>query len=247
MVKIKDFIHSEEQEELLYPSSDGKPMADNTLQFEWIVKIKLNLERITVGKDIFVAGDLLWYPVEGSPRTNKAPDVMVAIGRPKGHRRSYRQWREKHIAPQVVFEILSKSNDSDEMNKKLNFYQKHGVQEYYIYDPDKNIFTIYHQTDKRLSIQPVTEHWTSPLLGIHFHWTDKTLELADPNHQPFVTYLELAEKQGELVDKLRQSWAERKAEQAKFAEELAKKDEVILEKDKEIQALKDLLKQAGLL
>ncbi len=27
-----------------YPDSDGKPMADNTEQYEWIVKIKENLE-----------------------------------------------------------------------------------------------------------------------------------------------------------------------------------------------------------
>jgi hypothetical protein len=34
--------------------------------------------------DVFVAGDLLWYPVEGRPDICRAPDVMVAIGRPKG-------------------------------------------------------------------------------------------------------------------------------------------------------------------
>lgn len=30
----------------LYPSSDGKPMADNTWQYRWIVLIKENLELI---------------------------------------------------------------------------------------------------------------------------------------------------------------------------------------------------------
>jgi hypothetical protein len=28
----------------LYPSSDGKPMADNTQQYRWLVLIKENLE-----------------------------------------------------------------------------------------------------------------------------------------------------------------------------------------------------------
>jgi hypothetical protein len=32
---------------------------------------------------VFVAGDLLWYPVEGNNRLSTAPDVMVAFGRPK--------------------------------------------------------------------------------------------------------------------------------------------------------------------
>ena len=29
---------------ILYPDSDGQPMADNTKQFRWIVTIKENLE-----------------------------------------------------------------------------------------------------------------------------------------------------------------------------------------------------------
>jgi hypothetical protein len=43
--------------------------------------------------NVFVAMDLLWYPVEGNPRIRVAPDVLVALGRPKGHRGSYKQWR----------------------------------------------------------------------------------------------------------------------------------------------------------
>ena len=49
--------------EIIYPDSDGQPMSDNTKQYRWIVTIKENLE-ILFAKvpDIFVAGDLLWYP-----------------------------------------------------------------------------------------------------------------------------------------------------------------------------------------
>ncbi|MEE6161048.1 hypothetical protein U9R62_06765 [Cylindrospermopsis raciborskii DSH] len=34
--------------------------------------------------DVFVAGDLFWYPVEGSNKIKLAPDTMVVFGRPKG-------------------------------------------------------------------------------------------------------------------------------------------------------------------
>src|SRR5436190_17639045 len=45
-----------------YPDSDGRPMADNTLQFEWIVTIKSGLEALFHhDPGVFVAGDLLWY------------------------------------------------------------------------------------------------------------------------------------------------------------------------------------------
>jgi hypothetical protein len=47
--------------EIVYPESDGKPMADNTKQFTWIVKIKENLEVLFKSNpDVFVAGDLFW-------------------------------------------------------------------------------------------------------------------------------------------------------------------------------------------
>src|SRR3954466_14530691 len=86
---------------IIYPEDDGQPMAENTLQFQWIVTIKEGLERAFRNRaDVFVAGDLLWYPTEGVPQTRQAPDAMVVFGRPKGYRGSYRQWDEGGIAPQ---------------------------------------------------------------------------------------------------------------------------------------------------
>jgi Uma2 family endonuclease len=77
--------------EIIYPDSDGNPMADNTEHYEWIVKIKENLEILFAStNDVFIAGDLLWYPVEGSVKTRQAPDVMVIFSRPKGKRGSYK-------------------------------------------------------------------------------------------------------------------------------------------------------------
>lgn len=77
---------------IIYPESDGQPIADNTKQFRWIVVIKENLELLfATNPDVFVAGDLLWYPVEGDNKKNQAPDAMVVFGRPKGDRGSYKQ------------------------------------------------------------------------------------------------------------------------------------------------------------
>ena len=40
---------------VIYPDSDGQPMADNTLQFRWIVLIKENLECVfRDAPDVFV-------------------------------------------------------------------------------------------------------------------------------------------------------------------------------------------------
>src|SRR3954449_8234815 len=52
-----------------YPEDNGEPMAENTLQFKWIVLVKEGLETLYFhDPDVFVAGDLLWYPVEGEPK-----------------------------------------------------------------------------------------------------------------------------------------------------------------------------------
>jgi Uma2 family endonuclease len=107
-----------ERPEIDYPDSDGLPMADNTLQYEWIVTIKGGLDAIFLDdSNVFVAGDLLWYPVQGEPEIRTAPDATVAIGRPKGYRGSYKQWEGGNLAPQVVFEVLSPGNRPREMVK----------------------------------------------------------------------------------------------------------------------------------
>ena len=79
-------------------------------------------------ENVFIAGDLLWYPVEGKPQICQAPDTMVVFCRPKVDRSSYQQWREDNIPPQVVFEIRSHNDSDTKMAKKLSFYQRYGVE-----------------------------------------------------------------------------------------------------------------------
>ena len=175
-----------------YPDSDGQPMADNTKQFRWIVVIKENLELLFVNQpEVFVAGDLLWYPVEGDNAIRQAPDVMVVVGRPKGDRGSYRQWQEGNLAPQVVFEILSPGNRYGEMLRKLGFYDRHGVEEYYIYDPDKLELTGLLRGEQGLEVIEEINGWVSPRLQIRFQITDEGLEIYRPDGQQFLTYSEL--------------------------------------------------------
>lgn len=191
---------------IIYPDSDGQPIADNTEQFQWIVLLKENLECLFAQDDnIFVAGDLLWYPVEGHPEIRVAPDVMVALGRPKGKRGSYRQWEEDNIAPQVVFEILSPGNRAKEMIRKLQFYERYGVNEYYVYDPDDNELTGLQRGENGLEVIETIEDWTSPLLGIRFFLTPDTLEIYYPDGRKFLTTVELNQemtKESQRADRL---------------------------------------------
>lgn len=181
--------------ELVYPDSDGFPMADNTKQFRWIVLIKENLDYIFwEDETVFVAGDLFWYPVEGRPDIRVAPDVLVAFGRPKGDRGSYRQWEEGNIAPQVVFEVLSPGNSTKEMSRKLLFYNRYGVEEYYVYDPDRNDLMGLQRSEGELDPIDEMNNWVSPRLGVRFELTEETLNLYDPLGNLFLTPVELRQR-----------------------------------------------------
>ena len=192
-------FHLPTKKPIVYPDCDGQPMAENTLQYQWLVTIKDNLESIfDKNPDVFVAGDLLWYPVEGQPKISVAPDVMVAFGRPKGYRGSYKQWEEDGIAPHVVFEILSPGNRPTEMTRKFKFYEQHGVEEYYIHDPDANEVTGWLRVNGVLSEIADMRGWVSPRLGVRFEPEPDGLLLRRPNGTVFKAYREVEERSNDL-------------------------------------------------
>lgn len=178
--------------DVFYPEDDGKPMAENTKQYRWIVIIKENLEILLANNlDAFIAGDLLWYPIEGDNITCVAPDVMVVLGRPKGDRGSYQQWKERDIPPKVVFEIMSPSNTQREMQDKRTFYVTHGVDEFYIYDPERFRVSGYIRQGGELLPIANMEGWISPSLKIRFSKNNGELEIYYPDGRRFLTTLEL--------------------------------------------------------
>lgn len=203
--------------EVIYPESDGQPMADNTLQFQWIVMLKNGLDALFADDpNVFVAGDLLWYPVEGDNKTRQAPDVLVAFGRPKGYRGSYQQWHENNIPPQVVFEILSPGNTMTEMVRKFRFYELYGVEEYYIYDPDHNEFSGWLRQGMGLEpIDPI-DNWVSPRLGIRFVTTEDELVVVRPDGERFLTYVEIFKRHEQERQRAEQEYqrAEREYQRA---------------------------------
>jgi Uma2 family endonuclease len=214
--------------EIVYPDSDGQPMADNTKQFQWITVIKTNLDWLFRDEEmVFVAGDLLWYPIEGNPKYRVAPDVMVVFGRPKGDRGSYKQWLEDNIVPQVVFEILSPGNTEGEMERKLQIYARCGVEEYYIYDPDLNQLKGYQRSDDFFLDSPretildrieAMNGWTSPRLGITFRLIGEDLQITHPDGRIFETFDNVATERDLLLADKQQLEIEKSKRDAKLRE-----------------------------
>lgn len=227
-------------EGLLYPESDGQPMADNTKQFRWIVRVKEGIEYgMRHRPDVFVAGDLLWYPVKGDPSIRMAPDVMVVFGRPKGDRGSYLQWREEGIPPQVVFEILSPGN---RFSQKLRFYERYGVEEYYIYDPDRGTLEGFIRQGENLVEIQTMQGWRSPYLGIFFDLVDGELQLTYPDGQPFIDFSEALEQAAQARQQ-----AEQERQRAVQAQQEAEQERQRTAQERErANRLAERLRQMGL-
>jgi Uma2 family endonuclease len=207
--------------EVVYPDSDGQPMSDSTRQLRWIVTIQGGLDALSADDpNVFVTGDLLWYPVEGVPTIRTAPDAMVAFGRPKGDRGSYMQWREGGIAPQIVFEVLSPGNRPMDIGRKLDFYQRYGVEERYLYDPDEGDLRGWHGLHGTWRVIPAMSGWVSPRLRVRFDLEGDELVLYRPDGRRFASYLELEEQRKQAQNKADQ--ARREIEQVRHEADQAR-------------------------
>jgi len=222
------FGKSPKADEVIYPDSDGEPMAENTLQFQWICTIQGNLDLLFADRpDIFVAGDNLIYPVEGNNVIRQAPDIYVAFGRPKGHRGSYRVWEENGIFPQIVFEVLSPGNRAGQMSRRFKFYDKYGAQEYYILDPDRHSLKVYGRQGNSLAEIPFVGRWKSPRLEVTFVKQNDEISIVDSEGHRFRTFVELGiaadqERQRALQERHRAEQARAREEQARTREEQAR-------------------------
>jgi Uma2 family endonuclease len=216
----------------LYPDSDGQPIADNTLQYAWVALIKGNLDALFRDRDdVFVAADLLWYPVEGEPLIRVAPDALVAFGRPKGYRGSYKQWEEGGIAPQVVFEVLSPKNTQPEMIAKFHFYEEHGVEEYYVIDPEDHKAEGYTRGRAALRRVEALDGFVSPRLGVRFAVRPGQVQLFRPDGEVFRSF--------EDVDAGRQDALREAGEERHQKEEERRQKEQALHRAEEERRLKE--------
>jgi Uma2 family endonuclease len=221
-------LQSPDKSKLIYPEDNGEPMSNNTEQFRLIVEIKENLELLfTNDPNVFVAGDLLWYPVEGNNKICRSLNVMVVFGRQKGYRGSYQQWNEDNIPPQAVLEICS-GDSIGLMLKKFQFYERYGVEEYYLYDPQTLELTGWQRVEEQLEEIEQMDGWVSPRLGVRFQLSETELQIFGPSGTPFMSFVEL--------DRLRQQ-AEVRAQQA----------ETLLEQERSrSQALEARLREMGI-
>ena len=118
-----------------YPSSDGRPMAENDAQRAAIMYAIGALDLWFADRpDVYVSGDLLIYYEEGNPRKSVAPDAFVVFGAEHRQRMTYKLWEEPK-APDFALEVASPNTWREDEGPKRRLYARLGVNEYWQYDP----------------------------------------------------------------------------------------------------------------
>lgn len=179
---------------VVYPESDGAPMADNPTQGRAIRYLVHGFERLFHGRsDVFVGGDFFWYPVEGQPSIVQAPDVTVIAGLPgpiaDRDMPSYRQWMYGGYVLLAV-EVLSPSNTPAEMTRKLAFYDRHGVREYWVFDPYAGVLQVYARQGDRLVLVGGEQPVVCPVTGVTAAVVEGRIHVTEPGGRVWLSALE---------------------------------------------------------
>jgi len=120
--------------EIIYPSSDGEPLAE-TQQHVLAILMTLALLRLYLQEQqAVVFADQFLYYIEGNPRARVAPDVMVVFDIEKRLYANYKIWEGKQT-PAIIFEVTSAGTKETDWNFKKTLYEQLGVTEYWLFDP----------------------------------------------------------------------------------------------------------------
>lgn len=166
-----------------YPESDGKPMAETDVHIQQLIYLREALrDYFRQDPNVYVAGNLFVYYVEGDPSQGVSPDVFVVKGVPKGDRRFFQVWKEGK-APDVVFELTSKRTRYEDLGAKKGIYEVLGVQEYFLFDPlgeylrpPLMAFRLLPEGYRQVEEEPLI----SQVLGLELRVEGNLLRLVDP-------------------------------------------------------------------
>jgi Uma2 family endonuclease len=188
-------------EEVIYPESDGKPMAETEIHVRCLIGLLETLsDFFRNDPKTYVAGNMFVYYQQGDTRKQVAPDVFVVKGVEKKLRRYYQIWKEGK-APDVVFEITSESTQWEDLDSKRKLYRRLGIKEYYLYDPTgdylKDRFLGYRLVGNRfvqVRLPKGGDRVHSDVLGLDLVMERERLRLYDPQAKRFLlTPSEVAE------------------------------------------------------
>jgi Uma2 family endonuclease len=212
-------------EDLDYPTSDGRPMAET----DWHRKLMNALidtlaAFFLAAPRVYVSGNLLVFYERGNKRKHLAPDVFVVRGVAKKDRLHYLIWREGK-PPDLVIELTSSSTRQEDVEKKYALYRDVlKVKEYFLFDPFEDYLDPPMQgyrlrQGQYVPIKPVAGRLPSRVVGLHLERDGIALRLWDPVTEQWLLTPEEARRQAVEAARQAQAAAREALETARQAEE----------------------------
>jgi len=205
--------------EIVYPTSDGRPMGETDLHrnimFASIESLKLHYR----GQQVYVSGNILLFYQPGNRRRHVSPDVLVVKGLDPHDRENYLLWEEGR-PPDVVIEVTSDSTRDEDLYDKFEIYRDQiRVVEYFLFDPRGDYLEPalqgYRLKARRYEpVKPVAGRLPSRELGLHLEIHQRALRFFDPATGSWIPTPEEARQAAEA--QRRQAQAERQQMGAKW-------------------------------
>ncbi|MGK7938665.1 MAG: Uma2 family endonuclease [Crocosphaera sp.] len=205
--------------DVVYPSSDGEPVAETYIHLYAILTTLEVLKQYLSGQQATVLANQFMYYSEGLPRMRVAPDVMVIFNVKPGGRDNYKIWEEKEV-PQVIFEMTSPGTKNQDQEFKKTLYEQLGVKEYWLFDPKG-------------------EWITEKLKGYRLRNNSYEL-IEDSRSEPLKLELKVEE---ELIGFYREDTGEKLLVPQELAEALQQKESELQQKETELQQKETELQQ----
>jgi len=173
------------QDEIVYPTSDGRPMGETDLHRNVMFAAIETLKLYYAGQRVYVSGNILLFYRRGNRRRHVSPDVLVVKGLEHRERDYYLLWQEGR-PPNAVIEVTSVSTRDEDLEDKFEIYRDEvQVAEYFLFDPRGEYL---HpalqgyrlQSGQYVPIEPVSGRLPSLELGLGLENDQDRLRFYDP-------------------------------------------------------------------
>jgi len=121
---------------IIYPSEDNTPLAETSIHLDLIINTVVILRHYLKAQNLpgIILSNQFVYYAQGFPKLRVAPDIAVVLDLPFSKPDNYKIWESGQV-PSVIFEITSKSTQSQDQVIKKDLYESLGVKEYWLFDP----------------------------------------------------------------------------------------------------------------
>jgi Uma2 family endonuclease len=237
------------REEIEYPESDGKPVAESELHMLQLLTLLFVLRTYFANQqDVYVGANMMMYYVEGDPKQSVAPDVFVVMGVPKHVRRTFKVWQEGK-APDVVIELSSRGTKYEDTGTKRGLYEALGVQEYFIFDPQREYLNPplrgYFLRGEGYHVE-IGERLKSDVLGLELRVEQEELRLYDSQTGLLLpTPQETTNLLGEAEERLEKTEERLQKSTAQLQDEISARKEAELQAERLRAELDELRRKRG--